>query len=107
MRLPDSNVPEQQSGATAKHSLAKLALPRVFIFLLLTATILSVISMLSFVAYIIFHSAAHTQYAILYTMGIAGLAVAEVCQIAGIVVLILLWLSKQNTEKKPREIAVL
>lgn len=107
---PDA-VDQQPGDAAVKHPIAKRALPRVFIFLLLAATILSVISMLSFLAYILIptitHSASQAQYSLLYAIGMAGLAVAEACQIGGIVVLIVQWFSKQNTEKKPREIAVL
>jgi hypothetical protein len=59
---------------------------------LLIAIITSVLSMLA---------------SILYGAGVAGLALAEACQILGVVTLIILWFTGHNRNKKPREILVL
>ncbi|GEM_PF-1293186 len=102
---------DPQKTPTLKNVFAKVVQPQVFKYLLLTATILSVLSMLAFLAYLflpdVTRVSAQAHYAFLYAIGITGLAIAEACQIGGIVILIAQWFSKQNTEKKPREIAVL
>jgi hypothetical protein len=111
----DSISPSQaRSGSPIAVSPARpshvLLLGRVFTALLATAGTTSVLSTLSFIVYLALPTASgqpRTHFTLFYGIGIGGLAVAEACQILGVVILIAQWVSRNNVEKKPRELAVL
>jgi hypothetical protein len=70
----------------------------------------SVLSTLAFVGYLLLPhvtSQPRTHYTLLYGVGIAGLVIAEACQLLGVVTLIGQWISHTNPQKKPKELAIL
>ena len=78
--------------------------------LLLVATISSIVSTIAFILYVFAPrrtSAELTQAHPYYIAGLVGLAIAEACQLLGILVLIGRWASHYNTERRFREILVL
>ena len=84
--------------------------PRIFRRLLLIATTVSILSTVAFILYVFlphFTQVQPTQRRLLYLVGLIGLAVAEACQLLGILALIGRWASHYNTERRLREILVL
>jgi hypothetical protein len=85
-------------------------LGRIFSVLLLIATVTSVLSTLAFIGYLAlpaFSGQPRSHFTLLYGAGIAGLTIAEACQILGVVTLLVRWISPENVEKKWKELAVL
>ncbi|HEX6818869.1 MAG TPA: hypothetical protein VF120_10875 [Ktedonobacterales bacterium] len=83
---------------------------RLFRRLLLVATVASIVSTVAFVLYVLAPRATAAQLAHAhpyYLAGLVGLAIAEACQILGILVLIGHWASHYNTERRLREILIL
>jgi hypothetical protein len=86
------------------------ALGGLFSALLMLAAATSVLSTIAFIVYLVlpvFTRQSQTQYTFLYGIGIVGLAIAEVSQILGAVLLIGLWLSSSSVQKTPKELVVL
>src|SRR5215471_13131794 len=84
--------------------------PRVSSVLLIAATIISVLATLAFVGYAllpVFAHATRSHFTALYVVGLGSVAVAEVCQILFLLVLITQWFSPTNPQKKVREVVVL
>jgi hypothetical protein len=78
--------------------------------LLMLAAATSVLSTMSFIGYLVIPAVttqSRTHYTFLYGTGITGLVIAEVCQILGVVLLIVQWLSRSTARKSPRELVVL
>lgn len=86
------------------------ALGRLFSVLLMLAAATSVLSTIAFIGYLVIPAVttqSRTHYTLLYETGITGLVIAEVCQILGVVLLIVQWLSRSTIRKSPRELLVL
>lgn len=87
-----------------------LTATRLFTRILLVATIASILSTIAFIVYLFSPRLTATQRThadLLYVAGLIGLAVAEACQLLGILILIGQWASRKNTERKLREILIL
>jgi hypothetical protein len=70
----------------------------------------SVLSTLAFIGYLVIPAIttqSRTHYTFLYGTGITGLVIAEVCQILGVVLLMVQWLSRSTIRKSPRELLIL
>jgi hypothetical protein len=78
--------------------------------LLIAATITSWLAALAFVGYALlpmFANGPRSHFTGPYVVGLGSLAVAEVCQIIFLLVLIAQWFSPSNPQKKVREVVVL
>jgi hypothetical protein len=78
--------------------------------LLMLAAATSVLSTIAFIGYLVIPAVttqSRTHYTFLYGAGITGLVIAEVCQILGVVLLIVQWLSRSTIRKSPRELLIL
>ena len=85
-------------------------LERLFSVLMTVAAVSSVLSTLAFVGYLLLPqvtSQPRAHYVFLYGVGIAGLVIAEICQVLGVATLIGQWASHTNPQKKPKELAIL